>query len=64
MNPTHSFALAESIPSGNGPSEDAYLIKGCGVSIICYSLRSIYEWVDEILAKGGVPTVSRYEEVL
>lgn len=35
-----------------------YLVKGCGVSLICDNIESVHGWVAYIIEKGGVPEVS------
>lgn len=37
---------------------ETYLVSGCGVSVICGKSNVPY-WINEIVRRGGVPTVQR-----
>jgi hypothetical protein len=39
---------------------ETYLVQGCGVSLVCEKGQTMTEWLSYILARGGVPTVSRW----
>ncbi len=36
-----------------------YLVRGCGVTFLCASGRSMQEWIEYIVFRGGVPEVER-----
>lgn len=35
----------------------AFLVSGCGVSMVCYDVKAVMGWVEMILDRGGVPEV-------
>lgn len=38
------------------------LVRGCGVSIIVNDPLNLQMWIEWILAKGGVPEITRFED--
>lgn len=42
--------------------EPSYLVKGCGIAVVCIRKESVTKWCQEIIDKGGVPSVEQYSE--
>lgn len=40
-----------------------FLLHGCGVTLICSKGNSMIEWIGYIIERGGVPTVTKLQEV-
>lgn len=40
---------------------NAYLVQGCGVSLICAKGASMAGWIAWIIERGGVPAVTPYK---
>lgn len=34
-----------------------YLVQGCGISLVCEAGESMKEWINYIIARGGVPVI-------
>ena len=41
--------------------ETLYVVRGAGVTIIC-PLRSMQDWIADIIAHQGIPVIEEYKE--
>jgi hypothetical protein len=38
-----------------------YMVSGCGISALCYNANSVIYWMQEMVRRGGTPTVTEVE---
>lgn len=43
-----------------GPSMNVFVIKGCGVTLLCEQGQEMLDWITYMVDRGGVPAVTKW----
>ena len=56
-----AYAPGDQSEVGLALMETLYVVRGAGVTIIC-PLRSMQDWIADIIAHQGIPVIEEYKE--